>query len=393
MTGVVYVRIEEINRKLRMNEVVPPDGQRSPSPEPTYGTDGKRANTREVRYRQRLESERHNLISQATKIDPTFKPPIDYKRPGKCSDKVYIPDREFPEINFIGLLIGPRGNTLKKMEHDSGAKLSIRGRGSVKEGKIPTSADGIDEDLHCLITADDPEKVRKAVSMIEKIVEAACSAPEQINDLKRMQLRELAALNGTLRDEDIACSNCGSLGHRRWECTEAENLTQAIVCRICGNAGHVASDCLKRNDPIALQEAIQRNMMMDSEYANLMRELGENVPAPTMVPGMNPYGMQMALPGQAMAGMLTWAPDGAASTGAPWAMQMGGVLPPGLDAPPGVAPGQVPWTAAAYAMPPPEFGAPSAEVAAAPWHMAAGGMDMYPAPPAQPPPPPPPPRE
>ena len=55
----------------------------------------------------------------------------------KVNDKVMIPQDEHPEINFVGLLIGPRGNTLKAMERDTGAKIIIRGKGSVKEGKVP----------------------------------------------------------------------------------------------------------------------------------------------------------------------------------------------------------------------------------------------------------------
>ena len=35
----------------------------------------------------------------------------------------------------MGLIIGPRGSTLKKMEGETGAKIMIRGKGSVKEGK------------------------------------------------------------------------------------------------------------------------------------------------------------------------------------------------------------------------------------------------------------------
>ena len=31
----------------------------------------------------------------------------------KVNDKVMIPQDDHPEINFVGLLIGPRGNTLK----------------------------------------------------------------------------------------------------------------------------------------------------------------------------------------------------------------------------------------------------------------------------------------
>ena len=57
----------------------------------------------------------------------------------KVNDKVMIPQDEHPEINFVGLLIGPRGNTLKAMERDTGAKIIIRGKGSVKEGKVGNS--------------------------------------------------------------------------------------------------------------------------------------------------------------------------------------------------------------------------------------------------------------
>ena len=81
---------------------------------------------------------------------------------------------EFPEINFIGQLLGPRGNTLKKMETESGAKISIRGKGSIKEGKARQDgalAPGEEEDLHCLVTADSEEKVAKAVKLINKIIE------------------------------------------------------------------------------------------------------------------------------------------------------------------------------------------------------------------------------
>ncbi len=37
----------------------------------------------------------------------------------RVSDKVMIPQEEHPEINFVGLLIGPRGNTLKCKNYSS----------------------------------------------------------------------------------------------------------------------------------------------------------------------------------------------------------------------------------------------------------------------------------
>ena len=92
----------------------------------------------------------------------------------------------------------------------------------------------------------------------------AASIPEGQNELKRNQLRELAALNGTLRDdENQACQNCrirlkhlrgrgltfcvgGQIGHRKYDCPEQRNFTANIICRTCGNAGHMARDCPDR---------------------------------------------------------------------------------------------------------------------------------------------------
>ncbi|KAJ1503772.1 hypothetical protein HMI54_000557 [Coelomomyces lativittatus] len=270
------MRIEEIGRQLRTSDYIPKSPDRSPSPEPVYGADGKRINTRDYRFRKRLEDERHKLVTYAFKLDPNYRPPADYRKPTKLAEKIYIPVKEFPEINFIGLLLGPRGSTLKQMETDSAAKIAIRGKGSVKEGKgAPTSYQNQEEDLHCLISADSEDKIKIAVAMVNRIIETASTVPEAQNELKRKQLRDLAALNGTLRDdENQICQNCGAVGHKRYNCPERSNVTNNIVCRICGGAGHMARDCMARNNPEVLQEARERDSKLDSEYQSLMAELG-----------------------------------------------------------------------------------------------------------------------
>ncbi|KAL2759186.1 hypothetical protein ACRALDRAFT_2041159 [Sodiomyces alcalophilus JCM 7366] len=282
----LHLRIEEISQKLRIDDVVPADGDRSPSPAPQYDNHGRRINTREYRYRKRLEDERHKLIEKAMKTIPNYHPPQDYRRPTKTQEKVYVPVNDYPEINFIGLLIGPRGNTLKKMETESGAKIAIRGKGSVKEGKGRSDAahsSNQEEDLHCLIMADTEEKVNKAKKLIHNVIETAASIPEGQNELKRNQLRELAALNGTLRDdENQACQNCGQIGHRKYDCPERQNYTASIICRVCGNAGHMARDCPDRqrgaswrNDgPARSAGRIGGGDAVDREYEQLMQELG-----------------------------------------------------------------------------------------------------------------------
>ena len=116
------------------------------------------------------------------KNDPNFRPPVEYhqqKRSQRPSEKVYIPVKEFPEINFFGLLVGPRGNSLKKMEKESGAKISIRGKGSVKEGKARPDqyAEDAEEDLHCLVLAESEEKVVHCVRLINKVIETVSNGP------------------------------------------------------------------------------------------------------------------------------------------------------------------------------------------------------------------------
>lgn len=73
---------------------------RSPSPPPQYDNFGRRVNTREYRYRKRLEDERHKQIEKAMQIIPNYHPPADYRRPTKTQEKVYVPVNDYPEINF-----------------------------------------------------------------------------------------------------------------------------------------------------------------------------------------------------------------------------------------------------------------------------------------------------
>ena len=117
----LHLRVEEISQKLRINDVVPADGNRyvflsssdartllipsrSPSPPPQYDNFGKRVNTREYRYRKRLEDERHKLVERALKSIPDYHPPSDYRRPTKTQEKVYVPVNDYPEINFSMIL-------------------------------------------------------------------------------------------------------------------------------------------------------------------------------------------------------------------------------------------------------------------------------------------------
>ncbi|TFJ87948.1 hypothetical protein NSK_001294 [Nannochloropsis salina CCMP1776] len=220
---------------------------KSPSPPPIYDSHGKRLNTREERMKAALKKERQDVIERLLKINPLFRPPADYVRQ-KPFRRLYIPIKEFPTYNFIGLIIGPRGATQKQMEKDTGAKISIRGKGSVKEGSrnrmLGANKDVQDEfdDLHVHVSGETEEIVEKASEMVAKLL---IPIDDAVNSQKMEQLRQLALINGTLR-EDEYCNLCGEKGHRQFECPTRHNTKVKMVnvkCAICGDTSHPTRDC------------------------------------------------------------------------------------------------------------------------------------------------------
>ncbi|CAB1351799.1 unnamed protein product [Coregonus sp. 'balchen'] len=261
---IVQLQIEDLTRKLRTGDLgIPVNPEdRSPSPEPVYNSEGKRLNTREYRTRKKIEEERHSLITDMVALNP--EPPAT-----RVNDKVMIPQDEYPEINF-------------NIEKECCAKIMIRGKGSVKEGKVGRKdgqmLPGEDEPLHALVTANTMENVKKAVEQIRTILKQGIETPEDQNDLRKMQLRELARLNGTLREDDNRIL-------RPWQSTEPRSVTNTTLCTKCGGAGHISSDCKFTSSFAAPRageppQSAQDKARMDKEYLSLMAELGE-APVPT----------------------------------------------------------------------------------------------------------------
>ncbi|XP_017463512.1 PREDICTED: protein held out wings-like, partial [Rhagoletis zephyria] len=123
--------------------------------------------------------------------------------PVQRSTKVYVPAEKYPELNFIGRIIGPRGLTIRELEADCGCKLYIRGHGSLRDKSKEEKLKGqenfahLNEDLHVLITVEDAEnraalKLERAVGEINKLLESVISNKDEF---KMRQLAELAILN------------------------------------------------------------------------------------------------------------------------------------------------------------------------------------------------------
>ncbi|XP_072313118.1 protein quaking-A isoform X2 [Eucyclogobius newberryi] len=126
-------------------------------------------------------------------------------------EKLFVPVKEYPDYNFVGRILGPRGLTAKQLEAETGCKIMVRGKSSMRDKKKEEQNRGkpnwehLNEDLHVLISVEDTQtraeiKMRRAVDEVKKLL---VPAAEGEDNLKKMQLMELAILNGTYRDNNI----------------------------------------------------------------------------------------------------------------------------------------------------------------------------------------------
>jgi splicing factor 1 len=295
MTMTVRIRMEEVQHNIQTNklDLGEPSLRRSPEPVPVYDQRGVRVNTKEKVAQDKQQWERQGLILAAAQINPQLVAPHDFRmQEQKLQMRINIPFKEYPDYNFIGLIIGPRGMTQKQMEKDTGCKIAIRGKGSVKDGK--QSSGGSDEPLHVLITAPNLESLKKAEQIVRKLV---TPVEEDVrnpfawslvydshspffrsfllkrNEHKKAQLRKLAEINGTLR----AGSEFG--GPDRRAGPAGAGSSNSAVCRNCGSGAHPSYDCPEHGNVIGVRNMPVREFFYQ-EYANFCREVGEAPPAP-----------------------------------------------------------------------------------------------------------------
>ncbi|XP_074587081.1 KH domain-containing protein SPIN1-like isoform X2 [Curcuma longa] len=128
--------------------------------------------------------------------------------PNSCMIKkvlrLEIPVDTYPNFNFVGRLLGPRGNSLKRIEASTGCRVYIRGKGSIKDPGKEEQMRGrpgyehLNNPLHILIEAESPAntidaRLRHAHEVIEELL-------KPVDHYKKQQLQELAMLNSGSRD-------------------------------------------------------------------------------------------------------------------------------------------------------------------------------------------------
>ena len=79
-------------------------------------------------------------FSEIARIQRGGKPPgrdtrivdIYHEKPIRLTVRVIVPVKEHPKFNFVGKLLGPKGNSMKRLQEDTMTKMAVLGKGSMR---------------------------------------------------------------------------------------------------------------------------------------------------------------------------------------------------------------------------------------------------------------------
>ncbi|KAI6171589.1 RNA-binding protein asd-2 [Aphelenchoides bicaudatus] len=204
-------------------------------------------------------------------------------------EKVFVPTKEYPEYNFVGRILGPRGMTAKQLETETGCKIMVRGKGSMRDKKKEDANRGkpnwehLNEELHVLIQCEDTPnrtevKIRRAKDEVNKLL---VPSPEGEDELKKKQLMELAIINGTYRNGSQSQSQIQLALAAASNASSALRGSPALTSRIIGNPlimqqqQRVSTDSSVAAANPALLAALQLQQLNGAQaYPQILQQLG-----------------------------------------------------------------------------------------------------------------------
>ncbi|XP_037806086.1 KH domain-containing, RNA-binding, signal transduction-associated protein 2 [Lucilia sericata] len=121
------------------------------------------------------------------------------EKPIRVAQKVLFPIKEYPKFNFVGKIMGPKGNTLRQLQEETFCKMTVLGRNSMrdhaKEEELRNSGNPkyahLSRDLHVEISTVAPpseayHRLAYALAEIRKFM-----IPDANDNIRIEQMREL----------------------------------------------------------------------------------------------------------------------------------------------------------------------------------------------------------
>jgi splicing factor 1 len=162
--------IDDVNRQLRLTEAVGPERARL--------------------LRRRIELVRAFCALKYAGCDVGPGQPM--------SVKLMLPNHPTSggPLGMVGVVIGPRGHTQKRMQAETGTSIVVRGKGTRKPGD--TARDESDDDPpHILIRGPTTHALGKARALLETLLDFNSPEGERMRSASTAELR---VLNGTARE-------------------------------------------------------------------------------------------------------------------------------------------------------------------------------------------------
>ncbi|XP_068893597.1 KH domain-containing, RNA-binding, signal transduction-associated protein 2-like isoform X2 [Tenebrio molitor] len=167
-------------------------------------------------------SANHNHYSKSKGSESRRMVDITRDKPIKVAVRVVVPVRDHPKFNFVGKLLGPKGNSLKRLQEDTMCKMAVLGRGSMKdrhkEEELRASGDPkfqhLSEELHVEISAfatpaEAHARIAYALAEVRRFL-----VPDYNDDIRQEQMWEMQVLssqrNNNKGDEASGGSSSGA---------------------------------------------------------------------------------------------------------------------------------------------------------------------------------------
>ncbi|GAB0091103.1 KH domain-containing, RNA-binding, signal transduction-associated protein 2 [Sergentomyia squamirostris] len=152
-------------------------------------------------------------VQQSGKIPPRDNRYVDIYREKqiRVNVKVLVPVKEHPKFNFVGKLLGPKGNSMKRLQEETMCKMAVLGRGSMKDRKreeelrasLEPKYAHLNDELHVEISALAPPaeahaRIAYALAEVRKYL-----IPDSNDNIRREQIRELLSENHPSHEIDL----------------------------------------------------------------------------------------------------------------------------------------------------------------------------------------------
>ena len=72
----------------------------------------------------------------------------------KLTQKVFVPVKQYSKFNFTGKILGPKGNSLRRLQEETQCKITIKGRNSMRDKTKEEELRNSDDPRHSHLNKD-----------------------------------------------------------------------------------------------------------------------------------------------------------------------------------------------------------------------------------------------